>query len=92
MRGRRPRPPTGIVTDYLLVVLLIVGVAVVAVVIGRRLLARDLDRPAAPTGPTDEPYPPGSRPAGPGAEGMGVGEPGDIIPGPDPRQDPDQPS
>lgn len=79
-------------SDYLLVVALIVGVAVMAVVIGRRLLARDFDESASTTGPTEEPYPPGSRPAGPGAEGMGVGEPGDIIPGPDPRSHPDQPS
>lgn len=33
-------------------------------------------------GPTGTPYPPGSRPGGPGAEGMAVPDPGDIAPGP----------
>lgn len=32
-------------------------------------------------GPVDAQYPPGSRPAGPGAEGMGVSSPGQIVPG-----------
>ena len=32
-------------------------------------------------GPTGTPYPPGSNPAGPGAEGMAVPHPGDISPG-----------
>lgn len=32
--------------------------------------------------PTDAPSPPGSRPAGPGAEPMNVTEPGDASPGP----------
>jgi hypothetical protein len=32
-------------------------------------------------GPTGVPYPPGSRPGGPGAEGMAVPDPGDISPG-----------
>lgn len=32
-------------------------------------------------GPVDSPYPPGARPAGPGAEGMAVSSPGDIVPG-----------
>jgi hypothetical protein len=33
------------------------------------------------------PYPGTDRPAGPGAEGMGVAEPGDIVPGPEPPND-----
>lgn len=33
-------------------------------------------------GPNATPYPPGSRPGGPGAEGMAVPEPGEISPGP----------
>lgn len=32
-------------------------------------------------GPTGTPYPPGSRPAGPGAEGMSPTERGRIVPG-----------
>lgn len=32
-------------------------------------------------GPVDSQYPPGARPAGPGAEGMAVSSPGDIVPG-----------
>ncbi|NNC43466.1 MAG: hypothetical protein HKO03_09545 [Acidimicrobiia bacterium] len=32
-------------------------------------------------GPVDSPYPPGARPAGPGAEGMAVSSPGEIVPG-----------
>lgn len=43
---------------------------------------RAADRPAGPTG---DPYPPGSRPAGPGAEGMRVEEAGEISPGPEER-------
>jgi hypothetical protein len=41
---------------------------------------RASDRSAGPTG---DPYPPGSRPAGPGAEGMRVEEAGEISPGPE---------
>ena len=44
------------------------------------------NRPAK--GPIDEPYPPGSRPGGPGSEGMAVGhDGGDILPGPPDRAD-----
>lgn len=42
-----------------------------------------------PTGPTGDPYPPGSRPAGPGAEGMRVEEAGEISPGPEDHPPPD---
>lgn len=43
-----------------------------------------------PAGPTGEPYPPGSRPAGPGAEGMRVEEAGEISPGPKKEHPPEQ--
>lgn len=41
-------------------------------------------------GPTGTPYPSGSRPGGPGAEGMAVPEPGEISPAPgnEPRPGP----
>jgi hypothetical protein len=39
-------------------------------------------------GPTGTPYPPGSRPGGPGAEGMAVPDPGDISPGVPGPEDP----
>lgn len=48
---------------------------------------RAADRPAGPTG---DPYPPGSRPAGPGAEGMRVEEAGEISPGPEKQHPPEQ--
>lgn len=38
-------------------------------------------------GPTGEPYPTGSRPAGPGAEGMQTPEPGSVSPAPSPGDD-----
>lgn len=39
-------------------------------------------------GPTGEPYPPGGRPGGPGAEGMAVGhDGGDIMASPPDRAD-----
>lgn len=52
----------------------------------RRVDKRPPDPFRTPPGPTGEEYPPGARPAGPGAEGMAVSRPGDIIPGrPDDR-------
>ncbi|NND02502.1 MAG: hypothetical protein HKN91_06925 [Acidimicrobiia bacterium] len=65
-------------------------VALVAYLIRRNAIQKELlgGRDVAdPGGPVDEPYPPGSRPAGPGAESMNVGDAGDLYPGPLPHQD-----
>jgi hypothetical protein len=47
----------------------------------------DGDAEESGEGPTDASYVSGSRPAGPGAEGMAVPEPGEISPGPPPPED-----
>ncbi|MEZ5410082.1 MAG: hypothetical protein R2761_18780 [Acidimicrobiales bacterium] len=70
----------------------VVGGAVLTVVVLAILLWQWFPRPMSTdpppnnepaAGPTDAPYPPGSRPGGPAAEGMAVGhDGGDIFPSP----------
>lgn len=72
-----------------------VGIALIAIVTvlvrqRRQPNAREPDPAAVPPGPTGTEYPTGARPAGPGAEGMAVPEPGDIAPG-DPTDPPRSP-
>lgn len=65
--------------------LAVIGVGIIVAIIVIALRQRPLDDRT-----DDDPssvdssitgYPPGSRPAGPGAEGMGVPDPGEIIAG-----------
>jgi hypothetical protein len=65
------------------VILLAVAAVVAAVVLGAVSSRRRFDEPSERVRPGNDSYPTGSRPAGPGAEGMRVDDPGEITPGPD---------
>ena len=81
-------------TTPTLLVIVVALVLVVGIVI---MLARQGHPEEAAThpeetesgGPTPGDYPTGSRPAGPGAEGMNAPEPGFVSPDDSPRTDPD---
>jgi hypothetical protein len=64
------------------VILLAVAAIVAAVVLGAVSSRRRFDEPSERVRPGGDTYPTGSRPAGPGAEGMRVDDPGEITPGP----------
>lgn len=64
------------------VILLAVAAVVAAVVLGAVSSRRRFDEPSDRVRPGGDSYPTGSRPAGPGAEGMRVDDPGEITPGP----------
>lgn len=70
----------------LLLALAAVAVVGVLVVVGGRRASLDRNPPSEGRrpGPTGEPYPPGSNPAGPDAESMGLVGPGHVAPGPTP--------
>jgi hypothetical protein len=61
------------------ILLMAVAAVVAAVVLGAASSRRRFDEPPERG---DDSHPTGSRPAGPGAEGMRVDERGDITPGP----------
>lgn len=66
------------------ILLLAVAAVVVAAMLGAASSRRRFDEPPE----RGDSYPTGSRPAGPGAEGMRVDDPGEITPGP--RHTPDE--
>ncbi len=67
--------------EYLSVIIGVIVVGAIVVLAARQwpLGDRRDDDPNAAAGESDRQT--GSRPAGPGAEGMGVAEPGEIVPG-----------
>lgn len=68
--------------NTILVIVVAIAIIVIAAVV---LLRQGHPEDAADHEPYDPERPtPGSRPAGPGAEGMNPTERGEIIPGPDP--------
>lgn len=70
-------------SGFWIAVILLSAVAVVAaVVLAAFSSRRRFDEPPKRGRPGDDSYPTGARPAGPGAEGMRVEEPGEITPGP----------
>lgn len=84
-RGAGRRRQGNLVSGFWTAILLLAVAAVVAaVVLGGMSSRRRFDDPSERERPGDESYPTGSRPAGPGAEGMRVEEAGEITPGPNP--------
>lgn len=74
------------------VILLAVAATVAAIALGAVSSRRRFDEPPERVEPGGDAYPTGSRPAGPGAEGMRVDDPGEITPGPDQIPDEGRPS